>query len=468
MASFFGRGGSNNNQSSNDNNNNNNNSSSGYGGSGNTGYSTTAGNNNSSSMSRSGSNSGYTNTSSNPSQFGSINNDEMDKASISTFGGGTSVASGNDYSSGGNNKQQQSSNNNSNNNSGGGVSLGGIANEMIGGRGGGNSGNQQQQSSSGGNNNSSSNNNQGRNSNFDDDSLSSGAQNMSVSGGNNNDINRSGGNNQSIQSGGNNQSGGSPIATAADFNSSTAEIIFLSGETGQGASRQPVTRFRVHEVNLNVHSNVLSEMADREDDNNNEEIVLEEDAATLKLLFGLMYNRPSPALTMSDWQVVLRMARAAQRYDVARAKEVAAAYFTEQEQLGALSPFMTYAFAVQYKLQALEESAAERSVRYDIHRLPELVFSMMGFSSYQKLSAFHAARQTHYQDVLNNIGMDPNALADQCYQSGGTCAIAPWNKLKVKLQSGGKSRKGQQKRALEPTDVLKLLVTEISQIDCGE
>ena len=51
---------------------------------------------------------------------------------------------------------------------------------------------------------------------------------------------------------------------------------------------------------------------------------------------------------MNEWQVVLRLARCAQKYDVSRAKEVAAAYFTEQEQLGALSPFMTYAFAVQY------------------------------------------------------------------------------------------------------------------------
>jgi hypothetical protein len=63
---------------------------------------------------------------------------------------------------------------------------------------------------------------------------------------------------------------------------------------------------------------------------------------------GLMYNRPSPSLVMNEWQVVLRLARCAQKYDVSRAKEVAAAYFTEQEQLGALSPFMTYAFAVQY------------------------------------------------------------------------------------------------------------------------
>lgn len=66
-------------------------------------------------------------------------------------------------------------------------------------------------------------------------------------------------------------------------------------------------------------------------------------------------------------------------------------------------PLQTYAFAVQYKLSALEEAAAERSVRYDIHRLPELVFSMMGFSAYQKLSSFHSRRQAHYQDVLKCV-----------------------------------------------------------------
>lgn len=379
----------------------------------------------------------------------------MERASISTFGGGTSVASGSDY-------QKPSGN------SGNGVSLGGVANELMsredtqsggGGRG---YGQQQQQQSSGGGGHSLQSNNSysgnqvssqgqygndnyaastpqasapmgGGSSNFNDNSSGSyndrGANdsfNNNSNSGNNNGYNA--GNNQT---GGQSQNAGpqsmgtsnasafettdqsnfvdsDPVAIAADFNSDTAEIIFLSSEAGQGANRQPVTRFRIHEVNLNVHSNVLSEMADTDEDENDntngnvdrEPIHLEEDAATLKLLFGLMYNRSAPPLTMSDWQVVLRMARAAQKYDCARAKEVAAAYFTEQEQLGALSPFMTYAFAVQYKLQALEEAAAERSVRYDIHRLPELVFGMMGFAAYQKLSSFHARRQTHYQDVL--------------------------------------------------------------------
>ena len=68
-------------------------------------------------------------------------------------------------------------------------------------------------------------------------------------------------------------------------------------------------------------------------------------------------------------------------------------------------------------------------MRYDIHRLPELVFkcatvpvgidcfpltplfslslllSMMGFTAFQQLAAFHARRQSHYSDALNNIVM---------------------------------------------------------------
>lgn len=39
------------------------------------------------------------------------------------------------------------------------------------------------------------------------------------------------------------------------------------------------------------------------------------DAACLKILFALIYNRPAPAMNMSDWQVVLRLARAAQKYN---------------------------------------------------------------------------------------------------------------------------------------------------------
>lgn len=364
------------------------------------------------------------------SRFGSINDENMDRASISTFGGGTSVASGSDY-------QKPS---------GQALSLGGIANELM----------NRDESSNGGNNRGIDNQHlqsggmqSGGNQGYSQGSQYGGNQQQQQGGQStpqasygmdNNDNNRAdsfdargssdhNGSQSTVQSSNNvpqtmgtsnasafettdhsNFVDSDPIAIAADFNSETAEIIFLSAEAGQGANRQPVTKFRIHEVNLNVHSNVLSELADTEDDDDDSNgtngnadrtpIHLEEDAATLKLLFGLMYNRSSPPLTMSDWQVVLRMARAAQKYDCARAKEVAAAYFTEQEQLGALSPFMTYAFAVQYKLQALEESAAERSVRYDIHRLPELVFGMMGFAAYQKLSAFHARRQTHYQDVL--------------------------------------------------------------------
>lgn len=141
--------------------------------------------------------------------------------------------------------------------------------------------------------------------------------------------------------------GQDPIAQASDFNREDADTIFLSSEMGNGNNRQPMTRFRVHSVNLNVHSPVLSEMVDDLPESETE-VRLEEDAATLKLLFGLMYNSSAPSLGMNEWQVVLRLARCAQKYDVGRAKEVSAAYFTEQEQLGALSPFMTYAFAVQY------------------------------------------------------------------------------------------------------------------------
>lgn len=258
-------------------------------------------------------------------------------------------------------------------------------------------------------------------------------------------------------------SGQDPIAQAGDFNRDDADVIFLSSESGSGANRQPATRFKIHSINLHVHSPALSEMVDDVEDSQTE-LQLEEDAATLKLLFGLMYNRPSPSLGMNEWQVVLRLARCAQKYDVARAKEMAAAYFTEQEQLGALSPFMTYAFSIQYKLPALEEASAERSVRYDIHHLPELVFNMMGFSAFQKLAAFHTRRQSHYSDCLNSITMDPKELADQCYQTGGVCVIAPWSKLKNKLAWPRQTGRDGSKKPPEPADILRKLVTEIGQV----
>lgn len=275
---------------------------------------------------------------------------------------------------------------------------------------------------------------------------------------------------QMSASGGRNTGAGrnvDPIATAADFTSDTAEIVFLSSATGNGANRQPVTRFRIHEVNLNVHSPVLSELVDDEEGGGGE-ITLEEDAATLKLLFALMYNRPTPTLTMSDWQTCLRLARCSQKYDCARAKEVAAAYFTEQEQTGTISPFMSYAIACQYGLHALEEQAAERSTKYDLNTLPEIVFALMQYKNFQRLSSFHARRQEYYADVLDNINLDTKELEDTCYQTGGICAVAPWQRLKKSLAwpRTSKSRDGNR-RPLEAKDVLGRLIVEIGAIDCG-
>lgn len=96
---------------------------------------------------------------------------------------------------------------------------------------------------------------------------------------------------------------------------------------------------------------------------------------------------------------------------------------------------MTYAFATQYKLPALEEAAAERSVRYDVNSLPDVLFSMLGFSVYKKLAAFHAKRQSHYTDTLNSIEFDPDVLAEKCNYATGVCSIGPWNRLKSKVRS---------------------------------
>lgn len=255
-----------------------------------------------------------------------------------------------------------------------------------------------------------------------------------------------------------------PIAQAGDFNDPNADVVFLSSESGSGSTRSPVVRFRIHSVNLRVHSPVLTKNVEQE---SRQEHQLEEDAATLKHLFSLMYNRDSPILEPNDWQMVLRLARCAQKYDVVRAKERAIAYFTKNEQSGALSPFMTYAFAVQYNLPTLEAAAAERSVRYDVNKIPELIFNMMGFTAFQRLASFHAKRQEYYQDMLNALSIDPKEVADQCYQTGGVCVVTPLARLKQTLAWPRQVGRDATKRAPEPADVLRKIITEIGQIDCG-
>ncbi|PWN31851.1 uncharacterized protein FA14DRAFT_182638 [Meira miltonrushii] len=255
-----------------------------------------------------------------------------------------------------------------------------------------------------------------------------------------------------------------PIAQAGDFNDPNAENVFLSSESGSGSTRSPVVRFRIHTANLRVHSPVLTKKTEQE---SQKEHQLEEDSATLKHLFSLMYNRDSPILEPNDWQMVLRLARCAQKYDVVRAKERAIAYFTKNEQSGALSPFMTYAFAVQYNLPTLEAAAAERSVRYDVNKIPELIFNMMGFTAFQRLASFHAKRQEYYQDMLNALSIDPKEVADQCYQTGGVCVVTPLARLKQTLAWPRQVGRDASKRAPEPADVLRKIITEIGQIDCG-
>lgn len=63
--------------------------------------------------------------------------------------------------------------------------------------------------------------------------------------------------------------------------------------------------------------------------------------------------------------------------------------------------------------------------------------------------------------------MDPKELADQCYQTGGICVVGPWQKLKTKLAWPRQTGRDGSRRPPEPTDVLRKVVTEIGQIDCG-
>jgi len=89
---------------------------------------------------------------------------------------------------------------------------------------------------------------------------------------------------------------------------------------------------------------------------------------------------------------------------------------------------------------------------------------MMGFSSFQKLAAYHTRRQTYYSDILNSIVIDPRELAEQCYQSNGTCVILPWNNLKQKLAWKKPGRQQPGRRLRSNSDVMGELVTEIGQV----
>ena len=62
------------------------------------------------------------------------------------------------------------------------------------------------------------------------------------------------------------------------------------------------------------------------------------------------------------------------------------------------------------------------------------------------------------------LARDPKELADQCYQTGGVCVIAPWSKLKQKLGWPRQVGKDGSKRPPEPADVIRKLVTEIGQV----
>jgi len=62
-----------------------------------------------------------------------------------------------------------------------------------------------------------------------------------------------------------------------------------------------------------------------------------------------MYNTPAAEVGDDDWPTILRLSQCAEKYDVARGREMAIAYFSEQERRGTINPFVTYSFAVQYR-----------------------------------------------------------------------------------------------------------------------
>lgn len=79
------------------------------------------------------------------------------------------------------------------------------------------------------------------------------------------------------------------LKQAADFDDLDADVVFLSSKVDTKTDRQPVTRFRIHSINISVHSPVLTDMVQGASEAQ-VDFVLEEDAETLKLLFGECYG----------------------------------------------------------------------------------------------------------------------------------------------------------------------------------
>lgn len=67
----------------------------------------------------------------------------------------------------------------------------------------------------------------------------------------------------------------------------------------------------------------------------------------------------------------------------------------------------------------------------------------------------------------SNICIDPKELADQCYQTGGVCAVGPWNKIKQRLQWPRQAGRDGIKKPPEASAVLRALFMEIGSVDCG-
>jgi hypothetical protein len=77
------------------------------------------------------------------------------------------------------------------------------------------------------------------------------------------------------------------VVRAEDFNDLDADIIFHSSKRNSETDRQAVNRFRIHAVNLAVHSPAMMQLYESVCSSESDfEITLQEDADTLKLLFG--------------------------------------------------------------------------------------------------------------------------------------------------------------------------------------
>ncbi|KAK7057860.1 hypothetical protein R3P38DRAFT_2843401 [Favolaschia claudopus] len=205
-----------------------------------------------------------------------------------------------------------------------------------------------------------------------------------------------------------------PSQTSERFCASDADLTVRSSDG---------VLFKVHRMNLKVHSEIFSNASDATIPENTEVVDLTESSDVLDLLFQYMYRQPQPNLKPVQFRVLLGLAEAAEKYVVYSA--LPAIMIQMHEQLPNY-PLHILNFGARHNHRELANEAARLSVGLPISDAAEYM-TPDTFKRWIKFyDSWHSSARVALFQVIQTANSNRYTLAQcirdpqLCYKYGST------------------------------------------------